>query len=48
MYEIPAPERLLEVFRQRRPLPLKLEIRPTKNCNLHCRTRNCPPRDLWN
>ena len=37
MYEIPAPERLLEVFRQRRPLPLKLEIRPTKNCNLHCR-----------
>lgn len=37
MDDIPVPERLLEVFHTRRPMPLKLELRPTKRCNLYCR-----------
>lgn len=37
MNDIPVPERLLEVFHNKRPMPLKLEFRPTKRCNLYCR-----------
>lgn len=34
--DTPVPDRLLEVFRGKRPMPLKLEIRPTNRCNLNC------------
>lgn len=33
---ISIPERLIEVFTEKRPIPHKLEIRPTKRCNLNC------------
>lgn len=46
-----VPDRLLEVFRRERPMPLKLEIRPTNRCNLnclHCWRRTHPKRAYEN
>lgn len=37
MNDIPVPDRLFEVFHRKRPMPLKMELRPTQRCNLNCR-----------
>lgn len=37
MADLDIPQSLLEIFKAKRPIPLKLDLCPTNRCNLNCR-----------